>query len=267
MRAKINNLLERVTSCVKRGSPTILTCLGAAGVVATSVLAVKATPKAIRRIRSDSRNNHDGDADAYTKIEAVRSAWLVYIPAAITGVSTIICIFGANALNKHQQAAITSAYALLDNAYRDYQDKLKEIYGEEAHQKILDAIAAEKAKDVYISSEGLCETNSLSFGKPNPEDEVLFYDCFSNRYFTSTIPQVLEAEYHLNRNWTLGADICINDFYDFLGIERIKGGDVLRWFWEDGLSWIDFNHRRTVLDDGLEVNMIDICYEPRLEEK
>ena len=34
---------------LKKFSPTVLSCFGAAGVVGTSVLAVKATPKALRK--------------------------------------------------------------------------------------------------------------------------------------------------------------------------------------------------------------------------
>lgn len=159
--------------------------------------------------------------------------------------------------------------ALLNDSYNNYKDKLKELYGEEAHQKIIDAIAAEKAKDVYITADGICESTSLSFDERNPDDMRLFYDAFSRRYFESTIAQVLEAEYHLNRNLSLGGDVCINDFYNFLGIEPIDGGDYLSWFYfyEDGISWIDFNHRKTVLEDGLEVYVVDIVYTPRMDDE
>lgn len=47
------------TRKLKKFSPTVLSCAGAAGVVGTSVLAVKATPKALRKIRADSRNAHN----------------------------------------------------------------------------------------------------------------------------------------------------------------------------------------------------------------
>lgn len=250
-----------------KASPTMLSCLGAVGVIATSVLAVKATPKAIRRIRNDSCVNHDGDPNAYTKLEAIQSAWICYIPATVVGVSTIVCIFGANVLNKRQQASISSAYALLNSSYQDYKDKLKELYGEEAHQKIIDSIMVEKASDVYASTMGICDCSSLSFDERNPDDVRLFYDSFSKRYFESTIPQVLEAEYHINRNWCLGASVCVNEFYDFLGIEGIPGGDELGWHWmySDGLAWIDFDHHKTILEDGLEVYVIDFVYNPQLE--
>lgn len=243
-------------------SPTILTCLGAIGTITTSVLAVKGTPKAIRKIRSDSCINHDGSPDSYTKIEAVKSAWIYYVPATIAGVSTIVCILGANILNKRQQASISSAYALLNSSYQEYKNKLKELCGEETHQKIVNALAVEKAKDVYISANCICRCSSLYFDEQNPEDIRLFYDTFSKRYFESTIPRVLEAEYHLNRNWCLGGEITVNEFYKFLGIEPIEGGNKLGWDYSDGLAWIDFIHHKTVLDDGLKVYIIEFMFAP-----
>ena len=145
----LQRLAQRSKIYLRKASPTILSGLGAAGVIVTSVLAVRATPKALRKIRADSKTNHDGDPEAYSKLEAVKSAWVCYIPAAISGTATIFCIFGANMLNKRQQAALTSAYALLNDSYNNYKDKLKELYGEEAHQKIVDAIAAERLR-MYI---------------------------------------------------------------------------------------------------------------------
>ena len=248
---------------LKKFSPTVLSCFGAAGVIGTSVLAVKATPKALRKIRSDSRYAHN-DPDAYTKLEAFQSAWFYYVPSVVMGAATIVCIFGANILNKHQQAAITSAYALLNDAYQDYKNKLKELYGEDAHRKIMEAIAVEKANDVYMASTGLVEGSSLDFDEHNPDDNRLFYDGYSKRYFESSINRVLQAEYYLNRDFAIGGYRSVNDFYEFLGIAPIDGGDEIGWDIATGLAWIDFNHYKTVLDDGLEVCVIDMDWLPEV---
>ena len=117
----LQRLAQRSKIYLRKASPTILSGLGAAGVIVTSVLAVHATPKALRKIRADSKVNHDGDPEAYSKLEAVRSAWVCYIPAAISGTATIFCIFGANVLSKHQQAALTSAW-LDDDLYTIHVD-------------------------------------------------------------------------------------------------------------------------------------------------
>ena len=43
----LHNKLCKTQTILKRNAPTILSCLGAVGVVATTVSAIKATPKAI----------------------------------------------------------------------------------------------------------------------------------------------------------------------------------------------------------------------------
>ena len=86
MKQKINQLINKSVVRLKRGSPTILTCLGAVGVVATTVSAVIATPKAIEKIRKDSLINHDGDPCGYSKTEAIKSAWVYYIPSTAIGI-------------------------------------------------------------------------------------------------------------------------------------------------------------------------------------
>lgn len=243
-------------------SPMLLSSISAIGVITTSVLAVRATPKALELIKVDSRQKHDGDPYAYTKAEAVKSAWKCYIPSVIVGASTIVCIFGASILNKRQQVSISSAYALLNSSYQEYKDKLKELYGDEAHQKIVDSIVKEKCNDVYLQSVGICSCSSLDFEDHNPNENRMFYDTFSKRYFESTVNRVIQAEYHLNRNFTLSGHLSVNDFYDFLGLENIDSGDEIGWSCSDGLYWIDFNHHKTILDDGLEVLIIDMEWIP-----
>ena len=104
-------------------------------------------------------------------------------------------------LNRQQQASLASAYALLNDSYQNYKSKLKELYGDEAHQKIVDAIAVEKAGNVYISAPNLVGSSSLTLDEPNPEDIRLFYDSFSNRYFESTLVNVMNCEIGIAVRW------------------------------------------------------------------
>lgn len=142
----IQKLLHKSGLCIRKYSPVALSCVASAGVVVTAIAAAKATPRAVALVYADSRKKHDGDPYAYTKKEAFIAAWKCYIPAVAFGASTIACIMGANALNRRQQAALTSAYALVQSSYKEYKDKLKELYGEEAHNAIVDSIAKESAR-------------------------------------------------------------------------------------------------------------------------
>jgi hypothetical protein len=253
----MNNLLDRSKLFVKRNASTILTTIGGAGVIATSVMAVKATPKAIRLL--DEAKQEKGEE--LTTFEKVRVAGKTYIPTIITGTATIACIFGANVLNQRKQAALMSAYALLDNSYKEYKKKLIELHGEETHQEIVNAIAIEKAKEVGITAESMCANTCLTDDE-SCGDPVLFYEEWSGRYFESTIEQVIVAQYHANRNFVLRGYLPLNELYDFLGLEPTDYGNTVGWTVEDELYWVDFHHHKMVMDDGLECYIIETPWGP-----
>lgn len=249
--------ISGLTSRLKSALPTVLSVVGVIGLAATTIMAVKSTPKAMTLIESaKTEKNND-----LTRIETVKTVWKLYIPTAVIGLSTASCVIGANVLNKRQQASIASAYALVSNAYFEYKSKVKELYGKETHEKIIASIAAEKshAKPIYAGS--FIANSCLDFGEE--EEEMLFYDAYSSRYFTSTMSRVLQAEYHLNRNYAIAGGVSINDFYDFLGIDQIDGCDSVGWSCGDSeILWIDFDHKKAALDDGLEAHIIEMIFEP-----
>lgn len=247
-------------SSLKRGAPTIFTVLGIAGVVATGILSARAANKT----RNELQMTDFDEPEEWSVSENFRRGWENYIPPIAVGAVTIICVASSDILNKRAQISLTSAYALLHTSYNDYQRKNKELYGDEAHRNIIDSLAAEKAEDVYMSTTGIMSSSCLAFDDRSDEEKRLFYDSYAKRYFESTLSQVLEAEYHLNRDFTMSGDAVINNFYGLLGIEPIKDGDIIGWFLSDELCWIDFDHHKTVLDDGLEVYIIDFVFTPRL---
>lgn len=256
-------LIKKTGKALKKVSPTILSILGAVGVVTTVVLAVKATPKALERIEDAKEVKHGEDL---TRMETIAACWQCYIPTAATGIATIGCIFGANLLNRRQQASLASAYALVSRQYGDYKQKVKEVCGEETHQKIMQSLSAEEAREVPICAQSFAGGSDLSFEGAN-EETRLFYDSFGERYFESTISRVLQAEYHLNRNFMFGGYISLNEFYKFLGIDEIPLGETVGWNSCNGdIFWIDFDHIRAMVDDGLngeiECYIIDMVFPP-----
>lgn len=244
----MNKWLGKSRLFLKRNGSTILTCAGGVGVVATSVMAVKATPKALYLLEQ-AREEKGEDL---TKMEAVQVAGSVYIPSIIMGVSTIACIFGANVMNKRQQAALMSAYAMLDNSYKEYKKKVQELYGEDADRMVKDSIAKDKyEREDIVVDDGM----------------RLFYDEFSGRYFESTTEDVIRAEYDLNRELASHNAVYLNRFYELLGIEETEAGKTLGWssgilsemYWA---YWIEFDHTKVTMDDGLECYIISTRYEP-----
>ena len=247
----MNKLVHRSKLFVGKNASTILTCMGGMGVITTTILAVKATPKALKLLEK-AKEEKRGDL---TKTEIVKTAGPSYIPAIASGAATIACIFGANILNKRQQAAIMSAYALLDNSYKEYKKKTIELYGEEANDNVIAEIAKDKYEETDLENED--------------DGKVLFFDYFSERYFRSTIEDVQRAEYRINRNLVMRDYAYLNEFYEELGIDPIDSGYKYGWssgtnyerYWQ---QWIDFTHKKFVTDDGLEGYIIQMQHEPIL---
>lgn len=235
---------------LKRNGSTILTVLGGAGVVATAVTAVKATPKAIKLIEVYKEQK----GEDLTTLEKVKVAGPHYIPAILIGAGTIACIFGTNVLNKRNQASLMSAYALIDNSYKEYKKKVAELYGEETHKEVVSSIAKDKyTDDIRVD-----------------DNKMLFYDEFSHRYFESTLEDVIKAEYNTNRQLKRNGGVYLNEYYEFLGLEPSQVGTELGW--SSGIleshycaEWIEFNHWKVILEDGLECCIITLRYEPVID--
>ena len=244
----MNGLLRSSTVFCKRNASTILTCMGGAGAVATTVMAVKATPKALQLIEDAKQEK----GEKLTKMEVVLVTGKVYMPAVIVGVGTLACIFGANTLNKRTQASLMSAYALLDSSFKEYKGKLTELYGTEADEKIKEELVKDDLKDSEMSFEG---------------DKRLFYDELSREYFEATMEQVKDAEYNINRQIHLNGGATLNEFYNFLGIGPRDFAEELGWsqailsemYWTE---WLDFNHHNVTMDDGLECCIISTPQAP-----
>lgn len=251
--------MPKLSAFLKKNSVTILTVATAAGVITTSILSAKAAIKASRVLA----HKEEKKGEKLTFEETISAVWTVYIPPVVAGMSTIACVLGANILNQRQQASLASAYALVDSSYKEYKAKLKELYGEEAHNNIVDAIAAKKCEDVYISAGGLKSAYNQEI--ESDTEPRLFYDEYSGRYFESTIEKVLLAEYHLNRNYILRGFARLNDFYEFLGLEQTDYDEAVGWDICSEIYWIDFSHRKTLIgddNDSFECYVIEMPYYP-----
>lgn len=244
-------MLRQSQRFLKKNAPTILTCVGSVGVVVTAISAAKATPKAVRLLQEAKEEK----GEKLTKLEKVKVAGPAYIPTVLFGAATIACVFGANVLNKQQQAALVSAYAMLDKSYKDYKNKVKELYGADADGKVKEEIAKDKYEETEVKPE---------------DNKLLFYDSFSEQFFNATMEDVKDAETEINRIIVCDGGAFVNEFYDLLGIDTIPGGDQLGWSlcalsemtWE---PWLYFDHTKKTADDGKEYYIISMNVEPIMD--
>lgn len=252
MKNVLHKMLKHSEIYVKENAPTILTCLGAVGVVATSVSAAKSYKK-YEQLLAEIQEDREDNISITDKIKV---AIPTYAPTVFLGLTTMGCIFGSNILNKKKQAAITSAYMLLDTSYKEYKNKVKELYGDDADDRVMKEIARDKYE---------VDEETLKYG-----EKRLFFEPISRTYFEATMGEVEQAEYLLNRELALTDFVRINDFLRYLGVDKTDIGDVMGWSTFGvhtiyGYCWIDFKHELVELEDGLECYIIKYPQEPRLD--
>ena len=223
---------------LKAHSPTILTVIGSTGVVITAVLAVKGTPKALKLIEEAKMTK----GDELTVGETVQVAWKPYIPAAISCVSTILCIVGANYLNIQKQKNLMSAYMLLDNAFKEYRNRVSERYGEEVDEEFSHDLVRNQLEEM----EGIYT-------------ETLFFEFNSMRFFEANIHKVLQAECKAKIQFEECGHLTLNEYYSYLGIEPSPYGETIGWSkyqmqTEEHVDDLEFTYERVVMSNGI------VCY-------
>lgn len=245
----IVRLVNSAKKSLSKHSPEILTGIGVAGMVTTVVLSVQATPKALK-ILEEEANNRDIDREngvdeqfapvEITKVDVVKLCWKCYIPAAVTGTVSIVCLIGANSVNARRNAALATAYKLSETAFSDYREKVIETIGEKKEKNVREKVAEKQLTENPVSKNEVVVTG---FG------DSLCYDPMSGRYFYSSIEKIRNAENKLNKSMI--HDICgyasLNDLYDELGLSHIDVGDTIGWN-TDNLMDIDISSK--IADDG-----------------
>ena len=216
--------IKTATSFVQDNSTTILSGAAVLGVVGTVILAVKATPDAMENIAAAHEDKVINTPDIehavkLTPIEIVKVTWRPFLPTALSGVATISCIIGANAIGLRRNAALAAAFTLVDSAFREYKDKVIETIGGKDEEKIVQTIQEDRVKaatpvgSVIVLGEG----------------EVLCYDMITGRSFKSDAETIRRAVNDTDAQVLDDGYAALNDFYRFVGLDTVLVGEVLGW--------------------------------------
>ena len=225
----LSKVAKNMQHTLGKYSPQILTGIGVAGMITTVVLAVKATPKALELIED---KKEELDADKLTIVDTVKAAWKPYVPAAVTGVLSTVCIIGGNAVGTRRTAALAAAYKISETALHEYTDAIVETVGEEKAEEVKEKVAQNKLDKNPVVEKQIIVTNKGTF---------LCYDSLSGRYFQSDIETIRKAQNDIN-DYLFSEDYAsLNMFYDFLGLEHTRLGAELGWKIDSGTLQIEFD--------------------------
>lgn len=250
---KLSGTLIKLRKQVSKKSPAILTGIGIAGMLTGIVTGIKATPKALAIIDIYREREEEGLEEPLTKRKIVKLTWKCYIPTAITaGVSTA-CLIGANTVGGKQKAALATAYAISEQALKDYKEKVIEVVGKEKAQEVREAVA----KDVVNANPPKNKEILIL-----PKGKFACYEPLSARYFESDKETILKAANELNRRMQTEMYVSINELYSELGLPPIDpcvGEDM---GWNIGVGYIDIDFSAIVAEDGRPCLVIEYLEPP-----
>jgi len=238
----------------KKYSPQILIGVGIAGVVSATVLACRATIKAVPAIASFNEELDDihsmkndnlskDDEKEYQKelVKLYAKNALVFVklyaPAIVIGSLSVAALIGSHGIMAKRNAALLAMYKGAEEAYSAYRIRVREELGEEREEDLFRG----NKEEVVMADDG-----------PHRIKKSQIYPTQYDRYFDDSCKNwERNAEYNLlflthqqsyaNDRLRARGHIMLNEVYDMLGFPRTKEGAEVGWVWKKGLeNYVDF---------------------------
>lgn len=235
----LRSILKVTQRYVIDNAPTLLSAVAVTGTLTTAYLTGKATFRAADLIREEQerRDLYEVPVGSFEVKEKAKLVWKEYIPPALVVAGTIGCILSANSLSATRLAGLAAAYKISEKQFEEYREKALEKLGVKDEKRMRDEINEEMVRRNPPSD----DVQVLA-----TEDEVIFLEKWTGRYFRSKMHLVKAAEVYVNNECLHNRYATLSDFYDQLGLARTQESSEVGWSLENPIS-LDFT---TTLADG-----------------
>lgn len=269
---------------LKKYSPEILAVAGTVGVVASTVVACKATTKAgevldeakdkVDQVHTVLDNDSIAD-DVYSQEDANKDMAIVYVqtgvklfklyaPAVALGALSIGCMLTSNNILRKRNVALAAAYATVDKGFKDYRNRVVDRFGETVDRELKYGLKAKKITETVIDEETgkekkIKKTIDVVEGLDGYSDYARFFDEASINWEKDAELNLMflrSEQNYANDLLRARGHLFLNEVYDRLGIPRTKAGQVVGWVYDEknpvGDNFVDFGiydaHRETNRD-------------------
>ena len=231
----IKNLFDKVLNFTKEHNPELLVGLGVVGMMSSTVLAVKATPKALD-IMEDKKA--DMGVTYLTRKEIAQATWKLYAPSIGVGLASAACIILGTSKSIKRNTALATVYALSESTLREYQSKAKEMLGEEKAAELDREVAKSRVRKREVTT--IVESEGSEYIHHTGNGDTLVYDSLSGRYFRSSMNSIESAVNSINKSLLNDYIMTLNEFYNELGVPTIGAGSLIGWKSDKELLEVSF---------------------------
>ena len=250
MKQEIMNAFGKVGFAIKKHSPEILAVVGVVGVVASAVMACKATTK-VDDILEDHKekmdeihNNDEQDQPVKnaetTKVYAETGVKLVklYAPAVTLGALSLGALLGSNQILRQRNSALAAAYMTVDSAFKKYRERVVDRFGEDVENQIFHNTTPTEVEETVTDEKGKEKKVKKTVNVADINDESCYV-----RYLTSTNTDYSENEEfvltrlnmtqsYLNNRLKARGYLTLNEAYEAIGFNKSKAGLVVGWIFD-----------------------------------
>lgn len=272
---KVSGTFNKVGFGLKKHSPEILVAAGVVGTVASAVMACKATTK-LERILDETKEqldkiheySDDPDmAEKYNVDDAKKDTVVVYAhtgvklaklyaPAVGLGVLSLSSILASNSILRKRNMAISAAFAVATQEFKEYRDRVVERFGKEVDHQLRYNIKAAEIEETITDDKGKEKKvkKTIEVADSNTSGYVKYFTR-SNPFWEDN-PEYVEMFLRSQQNYAndkLRADkhLTLNKVYDMLGFHENKAGMVVGWIYDldhpNGDNYVEFDVKKVHL--------------------
>ena len=246
-------IFEKALSGIKKHSPEILVGTGIMGMVGSTVLAVKATPKALQLLEDKKEEVRDPHL---TPKEIIQAGWRPYAPAFIMSVVSAACIIGGTSMNLKRNTALAAVYAISENTLKRYKNEIVREFGEDKAREIDKSVAKARLKERPI----IVDRETTGFIHETGTGSTLMYDTLSGRYFKASTNAVERAVNNLNKSLLNDHYVTVNELYNEIGIPTVGAGSLIGWCADKEMADVFFTS--DVNEDGVPYVVLEYRNRP-----
>lgn len=266
---KMSRNLHKFGFKFKKHSPEILAVAGVVGIVASGIMACKASTKlsgVIEETKEQLDQVHDyveknGFSDKYTEEDSKKDTAIIYTqtamklvklygPAVILGTLSITAMLTSNKILRKRNIALAAAYTTVDKAFKDYRGRVIERFGEELDRELKYNLKSKEIEEIVTDENGEETSVKKTVKAMNPNDISQYA-----RFFDESCSSWNKSQFHnqmfLKQQQNYANDLLkaqgylfLNDVYKMLGMDVAPYGQVVGWIYDEenpvGDNFVDF---------------------------
>lgn len=250
--------VQRALFKLQKYAPEILTAIGIAGVVGSTVMIARASTKiepVVDKFKLGKAVYHEklefpeeeSEKDIQKQLVRVYMHTgfdfvKLYGPGITLSVASLASILAAHGIMQRRTVALLGAYKAVESAFATYRSRVIEEFGEEKDRDYISGFRTQTIED-----EETGKKKKVKVFDPNARSPYSrYFDEYNDNWSKAPEYNLLflkNQQNYANDLLRARGHIFLNEVYDMLGLERSSAGQAVGWAItkEDGDNYVDFS--------------------------